>query len=194
MNTTGGDRTTIHLWKTRPELPGSQLRTLLMLATLSLPVSAPAAPATPAGPRVSGTAHEALAFSLAGTLAPIAVGGWLCAGSDGERRTGLVLLGAGLLAGPSVGYYYAGDARRANREILTHLAIAGAAGAGFAFTIDSDSALPGLFLLFGSFVLLAHVGYDIAELPGHYRRGARAMVLPNVLPGGEPGVRVNLRF
>lgn len=146
------------------------------------------------GPRVSGTAHKALALSLAGTIVPVAAGGWLCTGSDSERRAGLGLIGAGLIAGPSAGYYYAGDTRRGNREILTHLAIVGAAGGGFALWIDSGSLLPGLFMLYGSVFLVAHVVRDVAVVPRAYRESAKAIMTPTILPGGKPGARLDVRF
>ncbi len=64
----------------------------------------------------------------------------------------------------------------------------------FALTLDTGFELPGLFLLYGSVFLVAHVVRDIAGVPRYYRGSASVIVTPTILSGGVPGARLDFHF
>lgn len=174
-------------------------RWVVMLAMVSLPGAAwaetepdTAGSRTRAG--ISGTPERALALSLTSTFAPIAVGSWLCAGSERETQIGAALIGTGLIVGPSVGYFYAGATRRASLDVLTHLALSGAIVGGFVVAYEHDSSIMGGIVLISSFALVAHVVQDQIEVWRLYREAPRVSLTPVVLPDGSMGGRLDVRF
>ena len=123
----------------------------------------------------------ALGRSLWGTIAPIGVGFvLLTASSQGgpDPDAGIGALGAlsftgGLLVGPSLGYFYAGQRGRAWRglglRVLGFGALIAATGASWDCHGDECRAAAALAVL-GSAMTLGSAIYDIASVRGAVRR------------------------
>jgi hypothetical protein len=131
--------------------------------------------APPAATQLSGARSEtgALMFSFLGTAVPVVVGYErirLANLKSDESAAGALLVLGGLVIGPSLGHFYAGEPGRASFGIgLRVLSLAGLAGAA-AVSWENEStgseALAIGFLGLGSAVVIA----DIAGAPKSARR------------------------
>jgi hypothetical protein len=123
----------------------------------------------------------ALGRSLWGTIVPIGVGLVIAAAAGNEGPDGNAGAGAlgglaftgGLLVGPSLGYFYAGERGRAWRgvglRVLGFGALIGAAAASWE-CYGSECETAGAVALVGSVVTLGSAIYDIATVRGAVRR------------------------
>ncbi len=119
---------------------------------------------------------------------------------EAAKYLGWVLVGAGVLAGPSAPSLYAGNTTAA----LIHLGVTAGSTAGFLAAYCPESCEPGeeqaMLLMLGGYALNWVVGaIDGAIAAGRYRRwvevapdGIRTAVVP--LPAGRLGVGISLRF
>jgi len=123
----------------------------------------------------------ALNRSLWGTIVPIGLGLAMAASSGNEGPNGSGEIGAlgfvaftgGLVVGPSLGYFYAGQRRRAWRglglRILGYGALFGAVAASWDCYGDECRAGAALAVV-GSAMTLGSAIYDIASVRGAVRR------------------------
>ena len=94
-------------------------RSILLVAALSLLApqarAQSAAPDTLPPPTPQKSVAAAHLLSAGGLLVPVAAGGLLAAHSGGSSQggSGAALIYAGLMVGPSVGYFYGGCTKRA---------------------------------------------------------------------------------
>lgn len=173
--------------------PLRNLPSLLIAATLLVPISSALA-AEPSPPRRAAITPEGAAtISVAATIGGAAVGLGLVglAGSGavgnggawvGAMAAGLSLAGAAVVVGPSAGRMAAGDVRRGLIHVGTRLLIAGAgAGVGLLMITGSgrrdDDDTFGLVVGLGamgaaSLAVAAHCIYDIATTSRDVRRAA----------------------
>ncbi|MDH3458477.1 MAG: hypothetical protein OER90_16665 [Gemmatimonadota bacterium] len=119
---------------------------------------------------------------------------------EAAKWPGMVLVGAGMLAGPSAPSWYAGNRTAA----LVHLGVTAALATGFAVSYCpegcTDAEERTMVLLMGGYALNWLVGtVDGAVSAARYRRWVevppirfRAGVMP--LPGGQSGVGISVRF
>jgi hypothetical protein len=119
---------------------------------------------------------------------------------EGAKYLGWVLVGAGVLAGPSAPSLYAGNTTAA----FVHLGVTAGLAAGFLAAYCPESCEPGeeqaMLLLLGGYAVNWVVGaIDGAIAAGRYRRWVevatdriRTALVP--LPAGRLGVGVSVRF
>jgi len=121
----------------------------------------------------------ALAWSLAGTTAPTAIGVVLVLASGGDgspAQAGGGLIFAGGLVGPSLGHFYAGRSGRGAATIgLRILLVTGTAAALtkaciYCYPSTRHSEAAALLGLAGLGLTAASVIYDVATAPGSARR------------------------
>jgi len=160
-------------------------------------------------------ASESGAFgrSLLGTLIPVGLGWAMMAsaydnsGLDENTAAGTVgalSFTAGLLVGPSLGYFYAGQSGRAWRGVGLRVlglgaAVVAAAASWDCYGDECDTA--GVVALLGSAVTLGSAIYDIATVRGAVRRsndearGVSVSVAPTYSSRRHAaGVSVQLKF
>lgn len=141
---------------------------------------------------------RAWTYALTGTLLPVGAGIALLAADpttgDGDVVVGSLLIGSGLLVGPSLGHFYLGDGRRAWLGIGLRSAAVGVGALISATTRQGELD----FVPIGGF-LVAVVGvaagatYSFATLDDSVRE-RRVTVGPGVGPNGAPLLTVSARF
>lgn len=124
---------------------------------------------------------ESAAFgrSLWGTIVPVSVGLVIGAGNEGPNGNaetgalGFLAFTGGLVVGPSLGYFYAGERGRAWRglglRVLGFGALIGAAAASWG-CYGNECKTAGAVALVGSVMTLGSGVYDIATVRGAVRR------------------------
>lgn len=130
----------------------------------------------------------ALAWSVAGTLLPTAVG--LATVTTGENKpTELSLLVTGIYVGPSLGHFYANRPGRAARGVLLRTAILGLSLLALTQTgVCLESCAPGeqndevAVVLVGTALTAASAVFDIVTAPGSARQYNKARAMVSVAP------------
>lgn len=161
-------------------------------------------PAIPESPSES----KAFKLSLIATIAPVVAGMALMPKSDVENKSTVIpsaFIGAGIIIGPSVGYFYGDCGKRGGTGIAirvgTLLATAGALSMVVA-AHENDSYLDALgpFVLVvgtGAGIIIVDVIYDIAHVRGAVwdHKVQSVAVRPRVFgPSRAPGLELSLRF
>jgi len=127
---------------------------------------------------------KALRWSLLGTLVPISTGvglGILYSGPKDDPAPALVLIGSGLVIGPSLGYFYGGRSGRGFGGTMIRLGIEMVVVTGALVTASSvkggggfgnpTAAVAGVIVLaVGQGFVLAHGIYDIAKVKSEVRK------------------------
>lgn len=162
----------------------------------------------------SKSESTALQWSLFGTLVPLAAGVGLAAavsGPDENPVPPLVLMGSGLIIGPSLGYFYGGRSNRGMQGIAIRLGMEAVfvTTAGIAVekvgtsTLEDFSSIVAavVILTVGQVFVLAHGIYDIANVKSEVRKYNQSlkktnlMVMPKYFAQSKvPGVQLQISF
>jgi hypothetical protein len=118
---------------------------------------------------------KARSFSALGTVAPIGIG--VLSAVSGNGAGSVILIGGGIILGPSAGYFYGGVGRRGWQGAAIRFCATGLATYSLEQSIsaslrsDDDNAgdLWGLVFLGASVVLVADIIYDISAVNDHVR-------------------------
>lgn len=156
---------------------------------------------------------KALRWSLLGTLVPITTGvgtGILYSRPNDDPAPALVLIGSGLLIGPSLGYFYGGKSDRGMKGVLirTGIEVVTMVGAGIAVSSgggdfgDFGNVVAAFIVLaVGQGLVLAHGIYDIAKVKSEVRKYNQSlqettlMVAPKYFAdSGAPGLQLRITF
>jgi hypothetical protein len=197
----------------RPEtatVVGPQLSGILEAALARAETQPPEGPTLDGSHATSGVTGggkspgTALALSLMSTVVPIGAGIALMAT---ESPAGLIPFLGGILVGPSIGHFYAGNTGRGLATAgLRTVSLVGGTLAAYAICpydgcSDSDVQAATWVLIATAGLTLGSSVVDIATAPDAARRynerqqAARLRVTPVFLAGGSaPGLAVNYRF
>lgn len=163
--------------------------TLLVLSLFALsPVAGQASDST-----VTKSEGLALAASVAGTVAPVAVGALLIAGT-GDPLPGAIPLVAGLVVGPSLGHFYAGNPGHGVTTMALRYAVAlvtlVAADCLIEDKCSDNNQHSAQVAAIGGFSLVAAISiYDVATAPASARSHNRQRVSLSVGPARVTGRR-----
>jgi hypothetical protein len=150
------------------------------------------------------SAGAALRCSLFGTVVPVATGIATIAMADKVQliTRGMLLVGSGIVVGPSVGYFYGGCGGRGGTGIAIRLGL-GALTSGV-MAVGASPSNEGFLLgalLVGSGLATIHAIYDVAKVKSTVRKHnerlqARSLgVVPTYLPDSDaPGLALQLTF
>jgi hypothetical protein len=157
---------------------------------------------------------KALRWSLLGTLVPVSAGlgtGILYSGPEDDPAPTLILMGSGLVIGPSLGYFYGGRGDRGMKGILIRvgmevffvsaamIAVEEVGTSGFGDFSNVVAAV--IILSVGQGFVLAHGIYDIAKVKSEVRKYNQSlqktslMLMPKYfVDSGAPGIQLRIMF
>jgi hypothetical protein len=183
---------------------------LIILLTLSLGMIS--RPAFAQEFEIYGPSHQqpkseeaALRYSLFGTLLPLGTGAIM--GAAGEfGGSEIVIMGTGLVVGPSLGYFYGGCPGRGVAGIGTRIGVSAATAVGMCIASKSGNgwvSLGGVVTvgLAGSCFVAIHALVDVGEVKGAVREHSLAStktpirVVPTYFAdSGAGGLQLQLTF
>ncbi|MCI0330500.1 MAG: hypothetical protein L0196_06050 [candidate division Zixibacteria bacterium] len=157
--------------------------------------------------------NKALALSLLGSLIPATVGVTSAiampagvapvpgAESDAWKNVGLLVGYSGLIVGPSLGYFYAGQVRRGLVGVGIRVASGAALVRGLKIYNDGGSDFGTALYSLGSVFLLYSIIDDITSVKGVVQKRNRSLqektvtITPTYFAQhGAPGLKVQLQF